>query len=607
MKKFWRKLKRRLKIAVWLALAIVGMLLACYGFAQVIVLERLEVTDIVKIVATFVAGFVCFILGVAFMQKRLLDSAVSDDVAEEKALDLKDKGPNIVVIGGGIGLTRVLKGLKNYTNNLTAIVTVSSYGNENKRRPTDDMRSSLVALAKNEEEMQTLLDCQMGNTKFGDIYLSVVEKANKNLNVGVEKSNTLLAITGKVLPVTLDEMKICVELEDGTVIEDREKIAEITSNKATQINRVYINPTNCRVAPGVIEAIQSADAIVMGPGELYTGVIPNLLIRNVAKTIRETKAFKIYISNIMTQPGHTDDYAVSDHINAITEHAGKGIINYCVCDNGDIIPEILRKYINMGANLVELDKQNIKGVKIIRSDVSTVEGEYIRHDSDLTARVIIDLIVNELKFKDKQKDEQFALLNQKLKETKKKVKERKKQHVKVKKPRYKLKSKFSNKYKERILSIKESEENTERNRRREEKIKRENKERKAAKKAEKAQAKKPVNKIEKRIPLKEEPNGISKEMEIYNQLQNKVETSKKTSTRQAPTRQVSTKQTPTKQATSKTGNKTSKHSASTTGSKQQASVSNKKTSKHSNGQKIATKKTTATKKSSTGTKKTTKK
>lgn len=513
MKKFLKKLKRRLKIAVWLGLAIVGMLLACYGFAQVIVLERLEIIDIIKIVATFVAGFVCFILGVAFMQKRLLDSAVSEDVAEEKSLDLKDKGPNIVVIGGGIGLTRVLKGLKNYTNNLTAIVTVSSYGNENKRKPTDDMRSSLVALAKNEEEMQVLLDCQMGNTKFGDIYLSVVEKANKNLNVGVEKSNSLLAITGRVLPVTLDEMKICVELDDGTVIEDREKIAEITSDKATKINRVYINPTNCRVAPGVIEAIQSADAIVMGPGELYTGVIPNLLIRNVAKAIRESKAFKIYISNIMTQPGHTDDYAVSDHINAITEHAGKGIINYCVCDNGDIIPEILRKYINLGSNLADLDKQNIKGVKIIRADVSTVEGEFIRHDSDLTARVIIDLIVSELKFKDKRKDEQFALLNQKLKETKKKVKERRKQHIKVKKPRYKLKSKFSNKYKDRILSIKESEENTERNRKRQEKIKKENKAKKAAKKA----AKQPIKEVTKRAS-----KDIGKEMEIYNELQNKV-------------------------------------------------------------------------------------
>lgn len=469
MKKFLRWLKRNFGVGFWLVVAIIGMVLACYGFAQILVLERLEIIDIIKIAATFVAGFVCFILGLSFMQKKLLSAKVTYERTEQKSTDSKDKGPKVVVIGGGAGLARVLRGLKNYTNNLTAIVTVSSYGNDNARKPTDDMRNSLIALAKNEAEMQRLLNCEMGNTSFGDIYLSVMEKANKDLAVGIEKSNDVLMITGKVLPVTLDEMKICVELEDGTVIENREKIAEITSEKATKINRVYINPTNCRVAPKVIEAIQEADAIVLGPGELYTGVIPNLLIRNVAKTIRESKAFKIYVSNIMTEPGHTDDYALSDHINAIIDHAGKDVINYCICDNGDIVPEIIRKYIKAGSNLVELDKQNVKGIKIIRADVSSVEGEYIRHDSDLIARSIIDLIVNELKFKDKQKNEQFVMLSQKLKETKKKVKERKKHSVKKKKPRYKLKSKFSNKYKDRIMSIKESADTTARNRKKDDK------------------------------------------------------------------------------------------------------------------------------------------
>lgn len=514
MKKFLRWLKRNFGVGFWLVVAIIGMLLACYGFAQVLVLERLEIMDIVKIAGTFVAGFVFFILGLSFMQKKLLSAKVTYERTEQKSTDSKDKGPKIVVIGGGAGLARVLRGLKNYTNNLTAIVTVSTYGNDNKRKPTDDMRNSLIALAKNEAEMQRLLNCEMGNTRFGDIYLSVIEKANKDLAMGIEKSNDILMITGRVLPVTLDEMKICVELEDGTVIENREKIAEITSEKATKINRVYINPTNCRVAPKVIEAIQEADAIVLGPGELYTGVIPNLLIRNVAKTIRESKAFKIYVSNIMTEPGHTDDYALSDHINAIIDHAGKDVINYCICDNGDIVPEIIRKYIKTGSNLVELDKQNVKGIKIIRADVSCVEGEYIRHDSDLIARSIIDLIVNELKFKDKQKNEQFVMLNQKLKETKQKVKERRKQTVKKRKPRYKLKSKFSNKYKDRIMSIKESDEITEQNRKKYEKSNDKKTERKnknikkieTTEKEEKNKKEKENKKENKKTPTNAKPN-----------------------------------------------------------------------------------------------------
>lgn len=557
MKKFLKRLKRRLKIAIWLIVAIIGAALACYGFAQIIVSDQLEIKDIIKIVSAFVAGFVCFILGITFMQKKILESTVAEDEDDNRSSELKDKGPNIVVIGGGIGLTRVLKGLKNYTNNLTAIVTVSTYGDENERKPTDDMRNSLIALAKNETEMQNLLDCQMGNTKFGDIYLSVVEKANNNLNIGVEKSNSILAITGKVLPVTLDEMKICVELDDGTVIENREKIAEIASNKATKINRVYVNPTNCRVAPGVIEAIKAADAIVMGPGELYTSVIPNLLIRNVARTIRETNAFKIYISNIMTEPGHTDDYSVSDHINAIREHAGKDIINYCICDNGDVIPEILRKYINSGSNLVDLDKQNIKGVKIIRGDVSAVESEYIRHDSDLTARVIIDLIVNELKFKDRQKNEQFALLSSKLKETKRKVRERRKHTVKKKKPRYKLKSKFSNKYKDRIVSIKESEEMTARNRKKQESDKKANKkaERKSPKIAEKKEIKKVVTTakeeeyIEEPIKVKEKPIKNTSKHSATNKKKTTKNTKKAVTPKATSTKQNVAKKTATKNST----------------------------------------------------------
>ena len=249
-----------------------------------------------------------------------------------------------------------------------------------------------------------------------------MENANQDLAKGIEKSNSVLSMVGKVLPATLDEMHICVELEDGTIIEEKEKIAEITTSKVTKINRVFIKPTNCRTTPGIVEAIKDADAIVIGPGSLYTSVIPNLLIKNVARTIRESKAYKIYISNIMTESGHTDDYALSNHIQAITDHAGAKIIEYCICDNGDIVPEILRKYNKAGASLVEIDKQNIKGVQIIKADVSNTEGEYIRHNPELIAKQIVEIIVNDMKFKDKKGDEKFILLNSKLKEAKKKSK-----------------------------------------------------------------------------------------------------------------------------------------------------------------------------------------
>ena len=470
MKSFFGWLKNSTKIKRWITLILIGMALACYGFAQILVLDRLELMDIIKIVITFVAGASMFIIGLVHIQKRTFELAVLQDAKTVSELgDTKDRGPKIVVIGGGNGLNRVITGLKSYTNNITAIVTVSSYGNNN-IRPTDDIRNSIVSLAKNSEEMAKLMNLPVNGGTFGDVYLSAIEKANRDFASGIEKSNSVLSMIGKVLPATLDEMRICVELDDGTVIEEKERIAEITTNKVTKINRVYIKPTNCRTAPGIVESIREADAIVIGPGSLYTEVIPNLLIKNVAKTIRESKAYKIYISNIMTQNGHTDDYALSQHIQAITEHAGTNIIDYCICDNGDIIPEILRKYNKAGASLVEIDRQNIKGVKIITADVSQTDRERIRHNPIELAKQIVEIILNDMKFKDKKNDEQYVLLNAKLKENKKKHKPIKKQKSKKVK-REKAKSKFSAKYRDRIESIKESDQTTNMNKKIHEKAK----------------------------------------------------------------------------------------------------------------------------------------
>ena len=459
MKSFFKWLKNSTKIKRWIVLILIGMVLACYGFAQILVLERLGIMDILKIILTFVVGATLFIVGLVFIQKRTLELAVLQDSKTINELgDSKDRGPKIVVIGGGIGLNRILTGLKNYTNNLTAIVTVSSYGNR-KKRPTDDIRNSIVALSQDSIEMNKLMNLKFDNVTFGDIYLEAIEKANQDFATGIEKSNNVLAMVGKVLPATLDEMNICVELEDGTVIEEKEKIAEITTSKVTKINRVFIKPTNCRTAPRIIESIKEADAIIISPGSLYTEVIPNLLIKNVARTIRESKAYKIYVSNIMTQNGHTDDYSLSNHIDAITEHAGGPIIDYCICDNGDIVPEFLRKYNKAGASLVDIDRQNIKGVRVINADVSETEGEYIRHNPESTAKQIVEIIVNDLKFKDKKTDEQYVLLNAKLKEAKKKNKFVKKPKNKKTK-KVKSKSKFSSKYQDRIASIRESDETT---------------------------------------------------------------------------------------------------------------------------------------------------
>jgi len=429
-----------------------------------------------------------FVAGLINIQKRSLEIVIeansnsdkkSDEVNIQTLVSKKNiyqKGPKIVVIGGGAGLASMLAGLKKYTSNITAIVTVSSYGapksmgeQELELIPIEDIKQSLIALSLKDYEMSKLMDYkfeekQLKGLTFGEIYLAAMQNMHGEFASSIGKSSDILSIVGTVLPVTLDEMKICAELKNGIVVEERSKISEIVSDKVTEINRVYITPSNCRTAPGIVEAIAEADCIIIGPGSLYTNVIPNLLIKNVARAIKDSKGHKVYVSNLMTEPGQTDDYTVSDHIKAITEHAGEDLFTYCVCDNGEVVPEILRRYNLEGANLVDIDKEKIKemGVSVIKGSYAKIEGEHIRHDSDEIAKVIIELIVNELKFKDIKPDEQFVLLNTKLKQENKRTKRKRRigrraQETVKKEKGLRRNSKFASKYEERIQSIKDSE------------------------------------------------------------------------------------------------------------------------------------------------------
>lgn len=489
MKGFFSWFKGSTKMKRWMLLVLVGIILVGYGVASILIAKEISFLEIGKIILLFVLGFTLTIIGIVFAQKRTLELLIeASDLRLEKGnknvninsliFDKKiyNKGPNIVVIGGGSGLNTVLRGLKNYTSNITAIVTVSDYGKlpTNSRKqlellPLEDIKDSLVALSYNEQVMEGILNLKFNHgmlrdLSFGDIYLYSMKELYGDFTESIEKSKAVLNITGRVLPVTLDEVKICAELENGMVVEEKDKIPEIVFDKVTKINRIYINPSNCVPAPGVLEAIKNADAIIIGPGSLYTNVIPNLLVKNVSRTIKESKAIKIYVNNIMTEPGQTDNYTISDHIQAIIDHAGTGIIDYCIYDTGEVIPEYIRKYNMEGQDLVEQDIQKCKekGIKLLQRNLSTIIDDNIRHNPKAVAEAIIQIICDDLKFRDKQNDPEYIMLNSRLKEEKKrkknvrpifKVKNSNKNHNIRNEKR---KSKFSEKYKERVESIKTS-------------------------------------------------------------------------------------------------------------------------------------------------------
>ena len=492
MKGFMHWFKSSNKMKRWMFLILIGILLACYGLAEIIVMKEISFQEVGKVVAIFVVGFIAIVLGLIFLNKRTLEvliEATDERMENKKNVNIKslifnktvyDKGPNIVVIGGGTGLNTVLSGLKNYTNNLTAIVAVSDYGEaiSNSRKelemlPLGDIKDSIVSLASKEEQVGKLMNYEfktgrLRGLNFSDIYFSAMKNITGDFEESIVKSNEIFNMIGKVMPVTLDEMKIVAELANGYIVEEKSRIPEVVADKLTKINRIMLNPSNCRPAPGVIEAIKNADCIVIGPGSLYTNVIPNLLVNGVAKAIKESTAIKVYVSNIMTEPGQTDDYSVTDHINAIIEHCGTGLIDYCIYDTGEIIPEFIKKYNLEGQDLVEQDVDKIKGIKFLQRDLSMISNDLIRHDPSLVASSIIELICDDLKYQDKQNDPQYLMLNTKLREEKRinKVKKKmaKKEKLKAqgklgkKEKDWKGKSKFSSKYSDRIKSIREADE-----------------------------------------------------------------------------------------------------------------------------------------------------
>lgn len=480
MNSFFEWFKSSTKVKRWIFLIILGIVLTCYGFTKVLVRDKMEFSDLWSIIGTFVVGFLFIIIGIIFIQKRNLEILVeaNDTLPKKGKANIKslifnkkvyEEGPKIVVIGGGTGINSVIEGIKKYTSNITVILPMAdckviTHAKENlELLPLEEIKSAIVSMSDKEELMKKLIYWDFKHSglegiNFGDLYMFAMNEIYDNPAVAMQKCTEVLNITGKVIPVTLDETTICAELGNGTIVEGKDSISEEVSTKIEKIKRVFLSPSNCKPSSGVLEAINEAEAIIVGPGSLYTNIIPTLLVKNIVKSIKESKAMKIYISNLMTKPGETDSFTLSDHLNAIKEHVGSNIFDYCLADCGEIIPEYIRKYNKEGADVVEIDNSKIstKGLKIIQKNMAYIRDGKIRHNPDAMAINIINLICNELEFKDKKNEPEYVLLNTILKEQKKQERKRQKIMKKnggklpEKKKGPKLKSKFSSKYKDRI-------------------------------------------------------------------------------------------------------------------------------------------------------------
>ena len=402
-----------LEIKRWFALIFLGSLLIVGGILTLSdpkqvyeFLRDVKSTVNVDLVAfLFIAiGSILFFKGWQKTNLSMLD--IHDEKEKENVLETLyrrkklNKGPKVVAIGGGTGLSMLLRGIKKITNNITAVVTVGDDGGSSGRLreemgvlPPGDIRNCIAALADDEDLITTLFQYRFNvgeglkGHSFGNLFLTALCSITGNMVRAVRESSNVLSIRGRVLPATLDDMKLAAEMEDGRVIHGESSIPEAEG----KIKRLFTEPSNCKALPEVISAIKDADLIIMGPGSLYTSVIPNLLVKEISEAVSKSKAKKIYVCNIMTQPGETTDYTVASHINALFKHAGgKKIVN-AVLVNDSLPDNISDGYAKSGSIPVRLDMENIApiGVEIVSQKLIQENKQgLVRHSSNRVARAI---------------------------------------------------------------------------------------------------------------------------------------------------------------------------------------------------------------------------
>lgn len=318
--------------------------------------------------------------------------------------------PKIVVIGGGTGQSVFLRGLKHTTKNITAIVTVADDGGGSGALredlgmlPPGDIRNCLLALANIEPTMNEVMqyrfsDGALKGQSFGNLFIAAMTGLYDNFETAVYKMSQIFAITGKVLPVTMEDINLVAELENGEKIIGESNIPSAARRAKSKIKKMSLDKENAKPLDEVITSIKEADAIVIGPGSLYTSILPNILVDGVVDALSSSTAPKIYICNIMTQPGETDGKDVVDHVKVLLDHAGVNFIDYVIVNNEELPVGVFERYAKDGAKLILLDEKQreclgLSGIACLEQKLIEIRSGYIRHDADLLSNVVMKIAI----------------------------------------------------------------------------------------------------------------------------------------------------------------------------------------------------------------------
>ena len=366
--------------------ALVGMLMVLLGFGVMLVAARFVIRSVITVLLP------------ANSSEKLVDL-----IYEKRKLG---KGPAITVVGGGHGLSVLLRGIKQATTNVTAVVTVADDGGSSGRLreelgliPPGDLRNCLVALADTEPLMEKLFqhrfegDSQLSGHSFGNLFIAAMAQVTGDVETALKESSKVLAVKGRVLPASKEFVRLDAIMEDGSIVCGESKIPE--ANK--KIHRVKLFPEHVEAVQSSLDALRDAEAIVLGPGSLYTSIMPNLLVEGIGDALCRSKAVKIYICNVMTQPGETDGYTASMHVKAILDHAGRNAVDYVIVNSTPVPEDLKKKYAEAGAYPVIVDEDVLKalGVGVIKADLIT-NHDAIHHDPKKLAESVMQVVYETL-------------------------------------------------------------------------------------------------------------------------------------------------------------------------------------------------------------------
>ncbi|MGF1515588.1 MAG: uridine diphosphate-N-acetylglucosamine-binding protein YvcK [Elainellaceae cyanobacterium] len=419
--RWFRWLAPGLFIKRWLFISAVGVFFTALGVAiwakrtPVFYITRFigdALSTITDLIPNYVSGPVVLLLGILLIflgQSRTL-SSITEVLLPHGDEDLVDllsthrrlyRGPKVVVIGGGTGLSTLLRGLKHFSANITAVVTVADDGGSSGRLrreigvlPPGDIRSCLAALADEEKLLTELFQYRFkaGNGleghSFGNLFITAMGEVTGDLEQAIAASSRVLAVRGQVLPATLSDVELWAEMADGQRIKGESNIAKARG----KVVRVGCSPANPPALPKALQAIGEADFIVIGPGSLYTSIIPNLLVPDIVSAIAASTAPRVYVCNIMTEPGETDNYTVADHIRAIDGACGVRLFDAVLVQGRLPSDTVLERYRSVGASSVAFDRQSVSqlGRRTIIANVMTERADgQVRHSSDRLAGVLM--------------------------------------------------------------------------------------------------------------------------------------------------------------------------------------------------------------------------